>query len=294
MSAVSDDAAATSWLLSEVEFTLFRCSSDVQATSSFCYYLTPNLVADCYLVRPTKVLSLCYGWWSEENSSVEDQALIRTGTILTSRFQWNYLSCLLLTTNLWRELTWFCACIEICSHQVHVCSCIEMWWLLQSLFIVCQWYYPRHVSTICSVVSPAVYQCHYRTHFVPTYVCVWTMVWCLVSCPPLWRLDTTSTYVDGGSTWAPCATRTSLHDLSTCAVSSWEFCHLPVTLAELAVKAFDVDSHANSVSAKSAIGHFKEPQLTPQIKTKLNEILEKCGVPLIGEPNIIEGTLSCW
>jgi len=74
-----------------------------------------------------------------------------------------------------------------------------------------------------------------------------------------------------------------------------EFCHLPVSLAELAVKAFDVDSQANSKIAKSAIGHFKEPQLTPQIKTKLNEILRKCGdVPLIGEPCIIEGTLSCY
>jgi len=72
-----------------------------------------------------------------------------------------------------------------------------------------------------------------------------------------------------------------------------EFCHLPVSLAELAVKAFDVDSQANSPVAKSVIGHFKEPQLTPQIKTKLNEILKKCGVPLIGEPNTIEGTLSC-
>ena len=72
-----------------------------------------------------------------------------------------------------------------------------------------------------------------------------------------------------------------------------EFCHLPVSLAELAVKAFDVDSQANSIAAKSAIGHFKEPQLTPQMKSKLNEILEKCGVPLIGEPDIIEGTLSC-
>ena len=72
-----------------------------------------------------------------------------------------------------------------------------------------------------------------------------------------------------------------------------EFCHLPVSLAELAVKAFDVDSQANSVVAISAIGNIKEPQLTPQIKTKLNEILEKCGVPLIGEPGIIEGTLSC-
>jgi len=72
-----------------------------------------------------------------------------------------------------------------------------------------------------------------------------------------------------------------------------EFCHLPVSLAELAVKAFDVDSQANSTLAKSVIGHFKEPQLTPQIKTKLNEILRRCGVPLIGEPSIVEGTLSC-
>ena len=72
-----------------------------------------------------------------------------------------------------------------------------------------------------------------------------------------------------------------------------EFCHLPVSLAELAVKAFDVDSQANSIVAKSAIGHFEEPKLTPQIKTKLNEILEKCGFPPVGEPIIVEGTLSC-
>ena len=72
-----------------------------------------------------------------------------------------------------------------------------------------------------------------------------------------------------------------------------EFCHLPVSLAELAVKAFDVDSQRNSPLAKSVVGHFKEPQLTPQTKTKLNELLKKHGMPLIGEPGIIEGTLSC-
>ena len=72
-----------------------------------------------------------------------------------------------------------------------------------------------------------------------------------------------------------------------------EFCHLPVSLAELAVKAFDVDSQVNSEAAKSAVGHFKEPQLTPQMKTELNAILKQLGVPLIGEPNVIEGTLSC-
>jgi len=80
--------------------------------------------------------------------------------------------------------------------------------------------------------------------------------------------------------------------LDTCRVVL-EYCHLPVSLAELAVKAFDVDSQRNSLIGKSAMGHFKEPQLTPEVKMKLNEILEKCGVPLLDEPGIVEGTLSC-
>jgi len=72
-----------------------------------------------------------------------------------------------------------------------------------------------------------------------------------------------------------------------------EFCHLPVSLAELAVKAFDVDSQRNSTLAKSIIGNFKEPQLTPHTKKQLNELLNKYKMPLIGEPGILEGTLSC-
>jgi len=74
-----------------------------------------------------------------------------------------------------------------------------------------------------------------------------------------------------------------------------EFCHLPQSLAELAVGAFDVDSHRNSsTTAKSVMGHFKEPELTPQRKKKLNELLKKFDkMPLIGEPGIIEGTLTC-
>ena len=79
--------------------------------------------------------------------------------------------------------------------------------------------------------------------------------------------------------------------LDTCRVIL-EFCHLPVSLAELAVKAFDVDSQSNSILTKSVIG-FKEPQLTPQIKARLNEVLNKYGLPLIGEPGILEGTLNC-
>ena len=38
-----------------------------------------------------------------------------------------------------------------------------------------------------------------------------------------------------------------------------EFCGLPVSLAQLGVKALDVDSQRNSLSSKSNIGRFKEP-----------------------------------
>jgi len=73
-----------------------------------------------------------------------------------------------------------------------------------------------------------------------------------------------------------------------------EYCHLPVSLAENAVKAFDSDSQKNSILAQSVIGNFKEPPLTPQTKSKLNELLRKHGMPLIGELGIIDGTLSCY
>jgi len=72
-----------------------------------------------------------------------------------------------------------------------------------------------------------------------------------------------------------------------------EFCHLPVSLAELAVKAFEVDSQRNSILRKSVLGRIKEPKMTPQIKEKLNELLKEYGMPPIGESCILEGTLTC-
>jgi len=72
-----------------------------------------------------------------------------------------------------------------------------------------------------------------------------------------------------------------------------EFCRLPVSLAEPAVKAFDVDSQENTMIKKSVLGRFTEPQLTPQKKAKLNELLLKFGLPRIGEPCVVEGTLFC-
>jgi len=82
------------------------------------------------------------------------------------------------------------------------------------------------------------------------------------------------------------------HPLEMCRMIL-EYCHLPISLAELAVKAFDVDSQRNSPIAKSIIGRFKEPEMTPQIKAQLNALLSKHGMSLISEPVIIEGTLTC-
>ena len=72
-----------------------------------------------------------------------------------------------------------------------------------------------------------------------------------------------------------------------------EFCRLPVSLAEQAVTAMDVDSQRNSTVARSIIGHFKEPEMTTEVKEQMNELLKKYGMPLIGEPGVIEGTISC-
>jgi hypothetical protein len=70
-----------------------------------------------------------------------------------------------------------------------------------------------------------------------------------------------------------------------------EFCGLPGTLTERAVKGLEVDSQRNSVLAKSVIAAFKEPQLTEQDKDMLNEILSRLGLPLIGQDIVIEGRL---
>jgi len=72
-----------------------------------------------------------------------------------------------------------------------------------------------------------------------------------------------------------------------------EFCHLPVSLADLAVRALDVDSQRHSHIAKSIVGRFKDPEMTPQTRAKLNEFLKKFEMPPVGEPNTLEGTLTC-
>ena len=79
--------------------------------------------------------------------------------------------------------------------------------------------------------------------------------------------------------------------LDTCRVVL-EFCHLPVSLAELAVRAVDADSQRNSVLARSVVGRFTPPPpLTPGKRTRANELLEHYEMPPLDEPHTVEGTL---
>jgi len=72
-----------------------------------------------------------------------------------------------------------------------------------------------------------------------------------------------------------------------------DYFRLPVSLADVAVRALEVDSQRNSEYAKSVIGSFEEPKLTPKTKKELNILLDRLQMPLIGDAGILEGTLTC-
>jgi len=72
-----------------------------------------------------------------------------------------------------------------------------------------------------------------------------------------------------------------------------KFCNLPASLADQAVLAFNIDSQRNSIIGQSTIGHLKSPQLTPRKRAELNELLKQYNMPVIAEPYIIDGTLTC-
>jgi Sulfotransferase family len=72
-----------------------------------------------------------------------------------------------------------------------------------------------------------------------------------------------------------------------------EYCHLPLELVTPGLDGLKVDSQRNSLISKSAIGFLPEPPLTPESIARANQMLGKFGLPLIGEPCLLEGTITC-
>lgn len=73
----------------------------------------------------------------------------------------------------------------------------------------------------------------------------------------------------------------------------FEHCRLPQELVEPGLRGLEVDSQRNSILSKEAIGSLPEPELTPDVIVRANEMLRKNGLPLIGEECLIEGTITC-
>jgi len=80
--------------------------------------------------------------------------------------------------------------------------------------------------------------------------------------------------------------------LETCR-AVMEFCGLPSSLAELAVRGLEVDSQRRSPMSRDIIGRsrIKEPGMTTEITMSLNELLKRFGLPGIECDDILPGTL---
>ena len=69
-----------------------------------------------------------------------------------------------------------------------------------------------------------------------------------------------------------------------------KFCQLPEDLAESGVEALKQDSQKKSILSKS--NSFKAPDMTPQMKVNMNEVLAKFRLPRMEDTDIIEGILA--
>jgi hypothetical protein len=72
-----------------------------------------------------------------------------------------------------------------------------------------------------------------------------------------------------------------------------QHCRLPVELVGPALHGLDVDSQRKSIISKEVIGSLPEPELTPDVLMRANERLRKCGLPVIGEECLVDGTITC-
>ena len=70
-----------------------------------------------------------------------------------------------------------------------------------------------------------------------------------------------------------------------------EFCGLPLSLADKAVKGLELDSQRNSNLAKSIVGGIKEPELTDKVRESANVLLRRFGLPDVGTEVILDGSL---
>jgi hypothetical protein len=71
-----------------------------------------------------------------------------------------------------------------------------------------------------------------------------------------------------------------------------EYCELPVSLTDNALRGLEVDSQRNSPISREILGRHKEPELTSGARKRGNELMLKNGLPLIESDGLLEGTIT--
>ena len=72
-----------------------------------------------------------------------------------------------------------------------------------------------------------------------------------------------------------------------------QYFQLPLTWQAQALEGMNRDSQRHSSISQNALRKVPIPTLTPKIKVILDEMCQMYGLPLIGQPCLLEATISC-
>jgi len=71
-----------------------------------------------------------------------------------------------------------------------------------------------------------------------------------------------------------------------------EYCGLPLSLVDLALKGLEVDSQRNSPISQAVLGKHQDCVLTDRARVKFNKMLKEYELPLIEGEAVLEGTIT--
>ena len=71
-----------------------------------------------------------------------------------------------------------------------------------------------------------------------------------------------------------------------------EYCGLPLSLMEKALRGFELDSQRHSPLSQKILKKYQEAELTPGAIERADVIMKKYGLPLIRDEGILEGTIT--
>jgi len=83
-----------------------------------------------------------------------------------------------------------------------------------------------------------------------------------------------------------------IDDPRNAAIAILEFCNLPVTLVDSALRGLEVDSQRNSPISKVILGRHSDCPMTESARRRFNVLLKKNKLPPVEGDGVLEGTIT--